>query len=418
MMKSAKNMKQLHLPNHFGCQNAPKRWPVLAALAFSIIATETLAQTYTITDLGTLGAPYSAAYRINDIGQVVVSSSQYPDNGTALLWTPSSRNAPTGAFASLGMEVEFPYVAINGHGQVLLKYRFWTPLIPNGTNGTPTYLETPGSTSYSLGFGMNDAGVVVGFAYGKPPRDCRDICVPPRYPTFWESGQGHLLDHDEGVATAINNAGQVVGTKVWQPNGQVAQLTPPPPGTLIGINDFGQIIGSFFLWTPNTANGSAGQLTDLGLNALDINGRGQVVGYSGSEHALLWSPTRPNGASGSMTDLNTLLPSGSGWVLRRAYGINDVGQIVGVGAKPSGLYSAYLLTPVSFPRLSTPSVEAGGQIRFTLMAEAGRSYTIQGSTNLMNWMALTNFVSATGTNQFIDPAAPSFSRRFYRAVSP
>ena len=46
------------------------------------------------------------------------------------------------------------------------------------------------------------------------------------------------------------------------------------------------------------------------------------------------------------------------------------------------------------------------------------SYTLQASTNLVNWIALTNFVSATGTNQFTDPLAPNFIRRFYRAVTP
>jgi len=37
--------------------------------------------------------------------------------------------------------------------------------------------------------------------------------------------------------------------------------------------------------------------------------------------------------------------------------------------------------------------------------------------NRVNWTALTNFVSATRTNQFTNPAAPNFSRRFYRALS-
>lgn len=59
-----------------------------------------------------------------------------------------------------------------------------------------------------------------------------------------------------------------------------------------------------------------------------------------------------------------------------------------------------------------------GQFRFALVGDAGRSYTIHASTNLVNWTALTNFVSATGTNQCTDPAAPNFSRRFYRAVTP
>jgi len=35
----------------------------------------------------------------------------------------------------------------------------------------------------------------------------------------------------------------------------------------------------------------------------------------------------------------------------------------------------------------------------------------------VNWTALTNFVSAAGTNQLTDSTAPNFNRRFYRALS-
>jgi len=42
--------------------------------------------------------------------------------------------------------------------------------------------------------------------------------------------------------------------------------------------------------------------------------------------------------------------------------------------------------------------------------------TIQFSASLLNWTALTNFISATGTNQFTDGAGPNFKQRFYRAV--
>ena len=60
---------------------------------------------------------------------------------------------------------------------------------------------------------------------------------------------------------------------------------------------------------------------------------------------------------------------------------------------------------------------ATGQFRFTLTGEDGRSYPIQASTNLVTWIAVTNCLSATGTNPFTDPAAPNYSRRFYRAVT-
>jgi uncharacterized delta-60 repeat protein len=70
------------------------------------------------------------------------------------------------------------------------------------------------------------------------------------------------------------------------------------------------------------------------------------------------------------------------------------------------------------PRLDFPTILPGGQFRLTLIGEPGRSYTIQASTDLMTWTALTNFVSATGTNDFIDPGASNLARRFYRANTP
>src|SRR5438552_5263667 len=69
------------------------------------------------------------------------------------------------------------------------------------------------------------------------------------------------------------------------------------------------------------------------------------------------------------------------------------------------------------PRLVAAG-SAGGRPQFRLLGEPGHAYTIQLSTNLVNWTVLTNFVSATGTNQFSDSSAPNFSGRFYRSVSP
>jgi probable HAF family extracellular repeat protein len=46
-----------------------------------------------------------------------------------------------------------------------------------------------------------------------------------------------------------------------------------------------------------------------------------------------------------MSDLNTLIPGGSGWVLRIATGINDNGQITGTGTVGDQTH-AFLLTPI------------------------------------------------------------------------
>jgi probable HAF family extracellular repeat protein len=77
--------------------------------------------------------------------------------------------------------------------------------------------------------------------------------------------------------------------------------------------------------------------------ASDINNKGQVVGGSGGK-AFIWQ-------DGKMTDLNKLIPPDSGWLLVTATGINDAGQIVGVGTyKDSIKYKdnirGFMLTPL------------------------------------------------------------------------
>ena len=170
------------------------------------------------------------------------------------------------------------------------------------------------------------------------------------------------LGGPSSAATGINAAGQVVGQAtttsgtlhgfLWQSGGPMADL-----GTLGGsysiafsVNATGQVVGwsaiageyaHAFLWQ----NGAMADLGTLGGNsslAVDINAAGQVVGWAttagGDGHAFLWQQ------NGGMIDLNSLLPSGSGWVLEGASGINDAGQIVGTGSY-NGQARAFLLTP-------------------------------------------------------------------------
>jgi hypothetical protein len=59
-----------------------------------------------------------------------------------------------------------------------------------------------------------------------------------------------------------------------------------------------------------------------------------------------------------MTDLNSLLPANSGWILSNATGINDSGQIVGVGTY-NGQTQAFLLD-TSAPEPGTIALMIGG----------------------------------------------------------
>ena len=68
------------------------------------------------------------------------------------------------------------------------------------------------------------------------------------------------------------------------------------------------------------------------------------------------------------------------------------------------------------PRLELLS--ATQPFAFNVIADPGENGRVEASTDLVTWTTLTNFASATGTNQFTDVAAPNFERRFYRAVTP
>jgi probable HAF family extracellular repeat protein len=194
-------------------------------------------------------------------------------------------------------------------------------------------------TLTSLGFDVpsdiNDRGQVVGYD-------------PDGGPGFlWENGV--RTDLDIG-ARAVNNAGQIAGQNylgsaaIWD-KGRIIDLGTlghGPSGVdlsgALDINDRGQVVGftsvqggdgnHAFLWDK-------GVMTDLGTlggdwsEARAINNAGQIVGYSGTSepygiHAFLWD-------KGVMVDLGTL-----GGPYAQAFGINEKGDIVGT----SGPYEA------------------------------------------------------------------------------
>ena len=71
-------------------------------------------------------------------------------------------------------------------------------------------------------------------------------------------------------------------------------------------------------------------------------------------------------------------------------------------------------------QLSFPTSQPlnGNGLTFNLDVSAGLSGQIQASTNLVDWITLTNFIG-TGTNMmFTDESATNYNLRFYRAVIP
>ena len=331
---------------------------VLTLLASSLCA----AQTYTVTDLGRItdlgtlpGDQYSIAKGLNATGQITGASGN-DLNDTSEVFLES--NGHMGGLGTLGGSSGVGN-AINASGQVA-----GYSTRADGTyhafissNGQLTDIGDLGGGS-AVAYGINDLGQVVGSAV---------TANHENHPFLYSNGQmtdlgtlGSSGNDWWNVAQGINKAGAVVGTSydkdgnffgfVWF-NGKMHKL-----GTLGGpwseawaINNKGQITG--MAYTPASSHAfittGTGKLKDLGTIpgsdaswGLSINNSGAVVGYcpfADTYHGFIYK-------GGKIYDLNKFLPAGSGWELIFAEGINDNGQIVGLGMH-NGQERGFLLTP-------------------------------------------------------------------------
>lgn len=249
-------------------------------------------------------------------------------------------------------------------------------------------------------FDMNDNGQVLVTKYANPPADFNTQGV------LWHDGVqtdlGALLPGESVFATNVNNQGQALAHQFQGQNNQTSWLWQNGAITSLGniiaedINNRGQVAGTAYqadhwpeglrpvLWEQgrlqelptsgdvvkrqsirlndsgvviaNFESGRPGKWQDdrfayLEGNgwAYDLNSAGTIVGFaaanaadpsgSSSARAVLWE-------EGAQKDLNTLIPTGSGWLLEQAVDINDAGWIVGVGTF-NGQSAAFLLTPQS-----------------------------------------------------------------------
>ncbi len=189
------------------------------------------------------------------------------------------------------------------------------------TAGQLTDFGTLGTMAISVG-GINDAGQIAGVADGKPFRRSPEGAM-----TFLPNLAGVPLDDFACRVAGINASGQLAGysNMPYRPvylysehafflsENQVFDIDTwnSPRSAAFGLNDLGEVVGQF-------------QLED-----------------GGQQRAFLY-------LDGRMRDLNDLLDaSGDGWALQSAVGINNAGQIVGIGWRHNWESEPFIATPIS-----------------------------------------------------------------------
>jgi probable HAF family extracellular repeat protein len=330
-----------------------EKWGTRILLALvSLSFLPAAAQSYTVTDLGTLGGTWAIANTVNDAGQVVGSSTNTGGYIHAYVWTPGKgmqdlgvlRIADDGSFGyginSVGEVVGDSYGSVSGEAAFL-----WTAaegMIDLGSLGGRS----------GLAHAVNDSEQVVGESL---------LGDMSSYHAFLWTRAGGMQDlgtlgGQTSNAVAINNRGEVVGYSLladnvtqhafyWTQSGGMRDL-----GTLGGttsiayaINDLGQAVGSAsnasgqtlaFSWTAAHGMVALGPMQNAYPLAINISG--QVTGQWGPYPSIgfFWSK------STGFQNLNNEISHKYG-SLRWGNGINKSGAIAGFSTK----YRALLLTP-------------------------------------------------------------------------
>jgi len=416
-------------------QFAPK-WSRLARLSLALatlaapvcaLAQSTDSPKYTVVDLGPVGPSWSQGQPFTVSGNGLVSGESVianPNNSEewlsqAVVWNGTSRKIISSPGLGWPNSIAF---GVNLRGQAVGQADTQTP-DPNGEdfcgstalglthsgntcvpflwqNGTmvelPTLRNSAGrEDSNGVALEINDFGMIVGTSEnGEKDSTCPGAAVSPQTiefkPVIWTrlfpwspvriQELATVGGDPDGIAFAINDLGQAVGTSgncgpfnaieqnnltplhavLWRDGNAINLGNLGGDGKFAGIyanglNDRGQVVGtsdttgdaSFhgFLWQQ-------GHITDLGTLtgdaysiAVAIGNNGLVLGASisasFSPRAVLWR-------NGTATDLNTLVPQDSALYLESACSVNDKGEIIGFAtlkSNPSESH-AYMAKPV------------------------------------------------------------------------
>jgi probable HAF family extracellular repeat protein len=349
------------------------------------------APSYRITTLATPGGSYGGALGINANGDVVGSAVDNATGNTRpVLWSG-------GTFQWLNTNDGIAW-AINNKGDIA----------GSDSNGAVTWL---GPTTNVLGgdganlsggsfYAINNSGVAVGSAYLYHYDPSASYHAVRADPGATYTDLGTLGGNSE--AWGINDAGLIVGysqyaggngyTHAWIYDAtgmhDIGALAGPQSAAY-AINGAGLVVGSTtYSDDPTLSHAFAwinGTWTDLGsvkggteADAYGVNNLGDIVGVSSvglwsgdfnDLHAALWH-------NGQGYDLNDLIDPTSGWRLVTAGGINDRGQIAGWGYL-NGSISAFVLTPAP-----EPATWAQMALGFGLLCAAVRRRRASGTASL------------------------------------
>lgn len=319
---------------------------ILSLLLFATAIVKAAVE-YTVEELGDF---YPAA--INNRGEVVGVMSTALQIPHAALWSNGSL-IDLGALGQGSSTAE----GINDNGEIVGYSKvsadsYHTFLF---RNGLMTDLGVFGGIN-STAFGINNNGQI---AANYQTSDGINHAILYDHGSITELG---TLGGQSAVARGIDAMGNIMGTAddingifraFVYTNGEMLDLGFPGTSPFVyGMNDNMQIVGSSYQeGVPHAFIYSSGSLSEIACPdgrtlAISVNNDGEIVGYGSTYGAFIYK-------NGVMSNLEELIDPLLGIRITDAHGINDNGQIVAMGFNKKEDPTAFLLTPIPEPTITT-----------------------------------------------------------------
>jgi len=293
------------------------------------------------------------------------------------------------------------FVIVGDNGKILVS--------PNGTDWTPrdSGVTFP-LTSVAFGHGLF---IAAGLSYkGLTSADGINwtpitVDFAPSFKTIRFANDQFLMIRDGSQIQTSTNGSNWINRFFTRPGTSYSGINYGN-GRYVVVGSRGQIGGNgniaispdTLTWTPL----DIGQTNTLYSVAYGSGLFVAVGGLNGGLSGLIFSS--PDGANWSAHP-----PGTRGWLADVRYAN---GRFIAVGSSGTILLSQPVL------HLEPLAGTALGAWRCKLTAPAGQTVSIQASTDLTDWVDLTNVVMTSETGEFVNPAATDESRRFFRAVLP
>jgi hypothetical protein len=229
----------------------------------------------------------------------------------------------------------------------------------------------------------------------------------------------------DATKIAVDRDGNVVGT---------GSTDEHPIAVAVGgsgsvyVTGYGARAGSGYDYAT-VAYSSTGAIvwTNLYDGPGNTNDYAQALGVGSSGNVYV---TGYSWGAGSFYDFLTIAYSSAGvplWTNRyngpangydQAYAMAvDAQDNVYVTGSSQGDCTTIKYVPAASIWFSAIDFVPGPACRLTIAAATNAAFRLEASTNLVDWLRLTNYLNLpTGSIQFTDTLAPGFPQRFYRAV--